>query len=336
MPSTSLRLRDARSRQHLKQLIDSIIKLSEREVAQTGYQKKFKRLISIVRSRSELLKPNQLYGPRSMGRIQQIVRVCMNCAIQSSSWKRQPELWFSTSSNDTAELTSVIDHLFAKIEVPRFLYRCWFLEPDYANRTLQNIFIHLAAGHSIRGVNQGRELDRRMSECFLQAPDHATFEQAIQFATTGRPVGQRIKLESKMTRRRFKQRVARKNARPCDSWPAIAINDFSLTDDFEQGHCGRRTWLIHQLTSRSELIAEGEQLEHCVAQYADDCEQKITSVWSMSVRDNIRCRRLLTIEVLPGSRQVVQIRGFCNRSPKPHEYEIIQTWAERESLVLEV
>lgn len=82
---------------------------------------------------------------------------------------------------------------------------------------------------------------------------------------------------------------------------------------------------IVELTTEKELIAEGKQLHHCVASYANRCFQGHCRIFSLrqSYFDD-KFKSLATIEVV--NNRPVQIRGFANKTVIGEESRIINDY----------
>jgi hypothetical protein len=72
----------------------------------------------------------------------------------------------------------------------------------------------------------------------------------------------------------------------------------------------------------------------CVHSYADRCRRGETTIWSMRLRVDGEEKRMVTIEVDPHRRAIVQVRAKCNRRPGDRSAAIIQAWATRTGLCL--
>jgi PcfJ-like protein len=116
-------------------------------------------------------------------------------------------------------------------------------------------------------------------------------------------------------------------------WPRSGLHGFRITEPGVGGH-GLRVWTIRELLSSSELRAEGGAMHHCVADCVRICFKGLTSIWSMTVEDQDGRRRVLTIEVDPVARELVQASRCCNDDPKPKEREIMTLWAQDQGLKL--
>ena len=343
----------------IKSLMESVIASAADEMSSNRKRRNaFLRIVARIRSDSNLLKPSRLYGWRACQHIQNVVQLCANIAEYNARWIRNPDDWtvphllhgggvsqnapqLSVSSlpkveSSSSEIASLLNHLFVRNSVPKFLFRYWFGEVDQESRDGRNLFVHLAAGHSIRGSKLGEGLDRKMAKRFLQAKDHMTLGEAIQFARDGKPAQPVECFPAGVSRRRRKIRRIHQSRSADDTWRPVPIGDFYHTESVCDLYCQRRTWIIRQLTSRRELEAEGFRLRHCVGCYWWCCMQRESSIWTMESRDIFRTRSLLTIEVDPRKNEIVQIKGFCNRGPRKHEMRLILFWAAQESLRMRV
>ncbi len=117
------------------------------------------------------------------------------------------------------------------------------------------------------------------------------------------------------------------------AWQSSGIQPLELFEGVE-GSKGRRRWTIYELLSSNALIAEGRAMHHCVASYAGSCAAGRSSVWSMQCSSHEGESRVLTIEVQPSDRRVVEARGKYNEPPAPKAMSILQRWAEREDLLV--
>jgi hypothetical protein len=110
-------------------------------------------------------------------------------------------------------------------------------------------------------------------------------------------------------------------------WNGIELNPFLVTD-------GEKEWQIVELTSSEALRAEGYAMRNCVARYVARCLQGWSSIWSLRVKAGERYKSVMTIEVDPKERAIVQRQGFANREPRWAELMLLKQWAERERLRL--
>lgn len=94
-------------------------------------------------------------------------------------------------------------------------------------------------------------------------------------------------------------------------------------------------WQIEELRTGMALRAEGRALRHCVATYVRRCFRGLASIWSLrSATGDGPFSSQFTIEVEPGTRQIVQIRGFANCRASGLPRDIIARWAQQEQLLM--
>jgi hypothetical protein len=96
-----------------------------------------------------------------------------------------------------------------------------------------------------------------------------------------------------------------------------------------------RSWTIRELLDSDELSGEGKAMHHCVASYKGRCASGLTTIWSLGLEGPEGRERLVTIEVEPGSRRVVQVKAKCNEEPDGASRAILMDWAGREGLRVE-
>jgi hypothetical protein len=131
----------------------------------------------------------------------------------------------------------------------------------------------------------------------------------------------------------WKRNFGLKSKKPVVRWSPGGIGGFRLTEPGIAGR-GMRSWSIRELLSSAELRAEGSAMHHCVASYTDLCRSGLASIWSMMVEDHNGRRRVLTIDIIPISKTVVEARRCCNADPNPKDREILERWAQQEGLKL--
>jgi hypothetical protein len=94
------------------------------------------------------------------------------------------------------------------------------------------------------------------------------------------------------------------------------------------------TWELTELTNSAQLRAEGVALQHCVASYSHACWRGASRIWSLRRRRDVNVRSIVTLEVNPSRRTIVQARGFRNRHASGKALQLVQAWAARENLRL--
>lgn len=117
------------------------------------------------------------------------------------------------------------------------------------------------------------------------------------------------------------------------AWPRSCWREMALT---VPGKVRDAEWTIVELLDTRALIEEGRALRHCVATYAQDCRFGRSRIFSLRHRwcDDDHVRSVLTIEVWPRSRMIVQVRGTANSRPVDDHMSLVRRWAAREGLIV--
>jgi hypothetical protein len=97
-----------------------------------------------------------------------------------------------------------------------------------------------------------------------------------------------------------------------------------------------RRWHMMELNNSAQLREEGVALHHCVSSYAYLCQRGSSSIWSLRVWRGETMRSVLTVEVDPRRRIVIQARGKANRSASGKSLQVLRQWAVREGLTMAV
>ena len=97
---------------------------------------------------------------------------------------------------------------------------------------------------------------------------------------------------------------------------------------------GDSLWTIDELLSDRELRIEGGIMQHCVVSYIHQCARRRTSIWSLKRHRDGQSRRVLTIEVAPATKRILQASGRRNAAPDGAAREILGRWARDEGLRL--
>lgn len=93
-------------------------------------------------------------------------------------------------------------------------------------------------------------------------------------------------------------------------------------------------WELTELTSTGQLRAEGTALQHCVASYSNGCWKGRSRIWSLRRRKGLSYKSVVTVEVNPANRMIIQARGFRNRQVSGRPLSILRLWAAKEGLHL--
>jgi hypothetical protein len=120
------------------------------------------------------------------------------------------------------------------------------------------------------------------------------------------------------------------------SWKSTPFQPMLVQERVEDALKPARHWHMTELTSSAQLRREGAALHHCVASYAYQCSRGSTSIWSLQLWQEGKVRPVLTVEVDPGRKTVVQVRGCANRTASGRPLRLLQNWAEREGLKMAV
>ncbi|MGD9785947.1 MAG: PcfJ domain-containing protein [Hyphomicrobiaceae bacterium] len=116
------------------------------------------------------------------------------------------------------------------------------------------------------------------------------------------------------------------------SWPGVAVADWSWRPSAKD-RTNREEFLVVQLKTAAELVAETRAMHHCVATYAAKCIAGHAAIFSLRHRANKATQRLLTIEIDRRLR-AVQVRGFANRQATADERKLLARWSKARGVEL--
>jgi len=134
-------------------------------------------------------------------------------------------------------------------------------------------------------------------------------------------------------RRRAAREAARQREKKSESWSPLP--NVKPWEEEIGVYAKVRRWKITELTNRTQLLAEGAGMRHCVASYFQHCRKRQASIWSLrELMHNGQWLSRVTIEIRPGNLTIMQIRGRLNAEPGEKHMERIRAWAEREGLLL--
>jgi len=120
------------------------------------------------------------------------------------------------------------------------------------------------------------------------------------------------------------------------SWMRSPFRSFVFEETSHDDSAMQKRWCLMELTSSAQLRSEGAALRHCVASYASRCYRGSSSIWSLRLWRGEKIRHVLTIEVDPRRRTVIQARGIANRPAAGKPLWLLRDWASRERLKLEI
>jgi hypothetical protein len=121
---------------------------------------------------------------------------------------------------------------------------------------------------------------------------------------------------------------------PLVRWRRSRWNDMVIPIEPRPDERRRSEWTIIELVDSRELANEGRRMHHCVSTYAHRCAAGLSSIWSLRRRwcDDGTVHPMLTIEVRPDTRTIVQLRTYANGRPMRWQLDLVRQWAAREGL----
>jgi hypothetical protein len=106
-------------------------------------------------------------------------------------------------------------------------------------------------------------------------------------------------------------------------WPSCGISGMRRVEGVGDNE---RLFAVTELCGSGELLIEGRAMGHCVASYAHSCAAGRSAIFSMQNFTSGIAERMVTIEVVPLRREIVQIQGRHNRLPTNLEKRLIRVW----------
>lgn len=100
---------------------------------------------------------------------------------------------------------------------------------------------------------------------------------------------------------------------------------------------GAWCWELVELVEGGALEFERDAMRHCVYAYLWRCQRGASSIWSLRRwfergDHHGRARSVLTIEVAPRTRTIVQVRGVANRVARGAPLAVVERWAAAQGL----
>lgn len=111
-------------------------------------------------------------------------------------------------------------------------------------------------------------------------------------------------------------------------WAPSGFRPFTI----EQGSV---IWKMVELLESIQLRVEGGKMQHCVARYDGACQSGRSSIWSLRKCAESIEQPVVTIEVWPASRRIVQMKAKRNAVPMSNSLELIRRWAEANDLAMD-
>jgi hypothetical protein len=115
-------------------------------------------------------------------------------------------------------------------------------------------------------------------------------------------------------------------------WQRSRLRPLAVEAPHDDPSVPKSSWELIELTTSTQLQAEGEALQHCVASYAQHCWRGSARIWSLRRRCDGTVRSVATVEINVDRCAVVQARGFRNRPVSGQALLVLRTWATRERL----
>jgi hypothetical protein len=116
------------------------------------------------------------------------------------------------------------------------------------------------------------------------------------------------------------------------SWKRSPFEPWQLEEPGRDESETPKRWQMMELTNSAQLRSEGAALHHCVASYANHCYRGSSSIWSLRFWQGEKVHHVLTVEVDPKKRAVIQARGRANRTASGKSLRLLRGWAVRERL----
>lgn len=116
-------------------------------------------------------------------------------------------------------------------------------------------------------------------------------------------------------------------------WAGSSLADWAWKPSAREATIRREEYVVVQLNTAAELVAESSAMRHCVSSYALKCVAGNASIWSLRRRLPGKLDRLLTIE-LDRQHRAVQVRGFANRLATADEKQVLGRWAKAKGIAL--
>jgi hypothetical protein len=117
------------------------------------------------------------------------------------------------------------------------------------------------------------------------------------------------------------------------SWAGSPLPDWEWQPSAWEAKHRKERFIVRQLKTAEDLVAESRAMRHCVSSYAAKCLAGHASIWTLRRAAAGKIDRLLTIE-LDRQNRAVQVRGFANRVASPDEERVLARWAKARGIIL--
>lgn len=99
-----------------------------------------------------------------------------------------------------------------------------------------------------------------------------------------------------------------------------ALNKHKIQGDKEV------TYVSIELLTAEDLYEEGQEMNHCVGDYVDDCIAGDSAIFSLRKIENGTFKRLATVEINPKNWELEEANGSCNSELTHEAFSILKTW----------
>ena len=120
------------------------------------------------------------------------------------------------------------------------------------------------------------------------------------------------------------------------SWPQSPFKPWLMEEPRHDESEMPKRWQMVELTNSAQLREEGIALHHCVGSYAHLCYRGNSNIWSLRLWQGKKIRPILTVEIDPKKRAIIQARGKANRSASGKPRRLLHEWAIREGLQMAI
>ncbi len=120
--------------------------------------------------------------------------------------------------------------------------------------------------------------------------------------------------------------------RTSHDWLPLGLRPFQFQAATQDSQDAFR-WEFVELTNSHQLVAEGHALGHCVGEYSNACVRGDSRIFSL--RKHVAGKdpySVMTVEIDPSDREVVQAQGHRNRSLRIAERELLLRWVQAQEL----
>jgi len=114
------------------------------------------------------------------------------------------------------------------------------------------------------------------------------------------------------------------------SWKPSGLKPLYVEEIFDNKKVVYKT---EELLSSEALFIEGNAMQHCVAEYDEDCVEERCSIFSLRKEvEGEPIKRLATLEIELPTFEVVQAKAVCNQEPDFKSMEMINQWINNSQL----